>query len=198
MDKKTIETIMSTGKDDYGTPQWLFDRLNDIFNFDIDVCASDWNYKVKKYFSEKNNSFRKKWRGNCFMNPPYSKAQSKCLPDCSKTVCNRRGYHLVDDKPGLFDWVDRAHRQSEQYKSAIACLLPARTDTKWFEIVFKHSFCICFIPGRLKFLVKGGISKFCAPFPSCIVVFNGNSKIDRSRILNGLKRIGHVAKIEKP
>ena len=51
-------------------------------------------------------------------------------------------------------------------------LLPARTDTIWFhEWVLPYAD-IYFIKGRLKF----GNSKNSAPFPSMIVVFDGNKK----------------------
>jgi phage N-6-adenine-methyltransferase len=47
------------------------------------------------------------------------------------------------------------------------CLLPARTDTKWFHDYILDKAEIRFIKGRLKF----GGSKNSAPFPSMIVIF---------------------------
>lgn len=49
------------------------------------------------------------------------------------------------------------------------CLLPARTDTKWFHdyIYKKDNVEIRFLKGRLKF----GDSKNSAPFPSMVVIF---------------------------
>ena len=57
------------------------------------------------------------------------------------------------------------------YKSSLSgttvvCLVPARTDTKWWhEYAMKGE--IEFIRGRLKF----GDAKNSAPFPSAVVVF---------------------------
>lgn len=48
-------------------------------------------------------------------------------------------------------------------------LLPARTDTKWWHEYVMRAAEIRFIRGRLKF---GGATN-SAPFPSCVVVFNG-------------------------
>jgi phage N-6-adenine-methyltransferase len=48
------------------------------------------------------------------------------------------------------------------------CLLPARTDTRWFHDYIYNKAEIRFIKGRLKF----GDSKNSAPFPSMIVVFS--------------------------
>ena len=65
-------------------------------------------------------------------------------------------------------WVRKAYEESKN-GSVIVCLLPARTDTAWF-----HDYCmrgkIKFLRGRLKF----GGSKNSAPFPSCVVVFDGS------------------------
>jgi len=191
MDENTIKTMMSTGKDDYGTPQWLFDYLNSVFKFNIDLAASKWNKKVEKFYSIKDNSFKKKWVGNCWLNPPYSKPQTKCSVDCSKPVCNRRGYHLTHNRPGLINWVEAAHRKSERYKSTVVCLVPSRTDTKWFEIVWLYSILVCFIKGRLKFCSKNEKNDFSAPFPSCLTIFSGNKNIEIEIIANKLKTIGH-------
>ena len=53
----------------------------------------------------------------------------------------------------------------------MVCLLPARTDTRWW-----HAFCmegqIRFIRGRLKF----GGHKNSAPFPSAVVIFKAVKK----------------------
>jgi site-specific DNA-methyltransferase (adenine-specific) len=51
----------------------------------------------------------------------------------------------------------------------VACLIPSRTDTQyWHDYVMKAKE-IRFIKGRLRF----GDGKGSAPFPSCIVIFNG-------------------------
>ena len=66
-------------------------------------------------------------------------------------------------------WVAKGW-QSAQQGATVVMLLPSRTDTRWW-----HDYCmkgeIRFIKGRLKF----GDSKNSAPFPSCIVVFRGQS-----------------------
>ena len=47
------------------------------------------------------------------------------------------------------------------------CLLPARTDTRWFHDYIYGKAEIRFLKGRLKF----GGSKNSAPFPSMVVIF---------------------------
>lgn len=52
----------------------------------------------------------------------------------------------------------------------IVMLLPARTDTRWFHDYILNKSEIRFVRGRLKF----GNSNNSAPFPSMVVIYNGN------------------------
>lgn len=62
-------------------------------------------------------------------------------------------------------WVEKAAKS----KALVVMLIPARTDTKWWhEWVLPYGK-VTFLRGRLKF----GGAKNSAPFPSCIVVFDG-------------------------
>ena len=132
--------MFSSSSDMWETPDDLFERLDQVFGFEIDVCAVDGNAKCKKFYPPKVDGLRQKWEGVCWMNPPYGREISK--------------------------WVAKAYYESKHNRATIVCLLPARTDTKWW-----HDYCmkgeIYFIKGRLKF----GASNNSAPFPSCIVVF---------------------------
>jgi len=66
-------------------------------------------------------------------------------------------------------WIKKAH-DSAQEGATVVCLIPSRTDTVyWHEYVMKGD--ITFIKGRLKF----GDAKNAAPFPSAVVVFNGDA-----------------------
>ena len=61
-------------------------------------------------------------------------------------------------------WVKRASEHP-----LTVCLLPARTDTKWFHEYILGKAEIRFIKGRLKF----GNATNSAPFPSMVVIFRG-------------------------
>lgn len=131
--------MFSSKSPDWETPQDFFDRLNAEFNFDLDVCATSDNAKCEKYFSPLDNALAQKWEGICWMNPPYGRQIQR--------------------------WVKKAYESSLE-GATVVCLLPARTDTRWF-----HRYCLAgeikFIKGRLKFGKDSGN----APFPSMIVVF---------------------------
>lgn len=73
-------------------------------------------------------------------------------------------------------WVKKAY-ESAQNGATVVCLLPARTDTAWW-----HEYCmkgkVRFIRGRLKF----GGAQNSAPFPSAVVVFDGDRRVDNGTV----------------
>ena len=119
------------------TPKEFFEKLNTEFCFTLDVCATKQNAKCAKFFSEEDNGLSREWVGTCWMNPPYGREIGK--------------------------WVKKAHDAN----TTVVCLLPARTDTKWFHDYILGKAEIRFIKGRLKF----GGSKSSAPFPSMLAIF---------------------------
>ena len=133
---------------EWATPQYLFDALNAEFRFTLDPCATKKNAKCKKFFTAKEDGLKQSWKGeSVFMNPPYGREIGK--------------------------WIEKAYMTvaGEPSESIVVCLLPARTDTKWFHdhIYDRDSVAIRFLKGRLRF----GGSKHSAPFPSMVVVFEG-------------------------
>lgn len=136
------KVLYSSENEVWETPQDLFNRLNDEFHFDIDVCATPENAKCSKFFSPLDDGLSHDWQGVCWMNPPYGK------------------------KIGA--WMKKAM----EAKATVVCLVPSRTDTKWWHDYAMKADEIRFIKGRLKF----GNSKNSAPFPSAIIVFGKKHK----------------------
>lgn len=66
--------LMTSLTDEWATPQQLFDELNEEFNFTLDACADDWNYKVDNYFDKEIDGLAQNWNGTVWMNPPYGRA----------------------------------------------------------------------------------------------------------------------------
>lgn len=132
--------MMSSKSDLWETPHDFFEKLDLEFNFEIDVCANKENAKCEKYFSEEIDGLKQEWDGICWMNPPYGREIGK--------------------------WIKKAY-ESSLTGATVVCLVPARTDTKWW-----HEYCmrgeIRLVKGRLKF----GNSKNSAPFPSAVVIFS--------------------------
>lgn len=143
------DLMFSSKTDLWETPQELFNELNKEFKFELDVCAVPENAKCKDYFTPEQDGLMQKWKGICWMNPPYGR--------------------------NIGNWVKKAYESSRGGVTTV-CLLPSRTDTKWW-----HDYCmkgeIRFIKGRLKF----GGSKNAAPFPSAIVIFRGRKAQSESK-----------------
>lgn len=145
---KITSGLMSSLTDNWATPMDLFQQLDKEFGFNLDVCASKDNHKCERYFSKEDDALKQDWKGVCWMNPPYGDI--------------------------IGDFVKKAY-ESAKAGAVVVCLVPARTDTKWWQICW-HATEIRFVVGRLKF----GGSKQSAPFPSAIVVFDfENGEPDR-------------------
>lgn len=153
-------TFQKSGQYDWETPQDFFDKLNKEFNFTLDPCCTQENAKCNKYFTEGDNGLEQDWDGHrVFMNPPYGNKISK--------------------------WVKKAFEESKKKGVLVICLLPARTDTRWWwDYCMKGE--IRFIKGRLKFKgrnTKGELVNYPATFPSAVVVFKGshNNRYKKSK-----------------
>ncbi len=113
----------SSETDEWPTPQDFFDRLNEEFGFNLDVCATPENAKCPRYFTKRENGLLQKWTGICWMNPPYGRE--------------------------IGQWVQKAYTSALE-GATVVCLLPARTDTAWWhDYCMKGE--IRFVRGRLKF-----------------------------------------------
>lgn len=66
---------------------------------------------------------------------------------------------------GIGAWVKKAY-ETAQKGTPVVCLLPARTDTQWWQDYCQRGL-VHFVRGRLKF----GGHQNSAPFPSAIVIF---------------------------
>ena len=141
--RQDVSYMFSSRNNTWATPQDFFDKLNDEFHFDIDVCASKENAKCKKYYTIEDDGLSQTWHGVCWMNPPYGREISK--------------------------WMRKAYESSLNGDGAtVVCLVPSRTDTRWWHDYAMKADVIRYVKGRLKF--DG--HKNSAPFPSAVVIFN--------------------------
>lgn len=56
--------MLTSNKDDWETPQDLFDKLNAFYGFTLDACASPKNAKCKKYYTKEQNSLVQDWNND--------------------------------------------------------------------------------------------------------------------------------------
>lgn len=133
----------SSKTDNWATPQDFFDSVNDEFSLLWDVCASSENAKLPLYWTKEQDGLTAEWRGKRV----WMTALRFTDRQMGGEGCDRRAEVCV-------------------------CLLPARTDTRWFH---RHIYAnpkaeIRFVKGRLKF---GGAAN-SAPFPSMLVIFRSD------------------------
>jgi phage N-6-adenine-methyltransferase len=59
--------------DDRGTPPELFDPLNELFGFTVDVAAAPHNAKCERYYTREQDGLAQDWAGErVWCNPPYN------------------------------------------------------------------------------------------------------------------------------
>ena len=138
--KATSFTDNTTGKFEWGTPQRFFDELHREFGFTVDVCANKDLAKCQKYYDKEMDGLKQDWTGEvCWMNPPYGAA--------------------------IGMWLKKA----AESRATVVCLVPSRTDNKWWHQWVMTASEIRFVKGRLRFQGAGDGAKF----PSAIVIFRG-------------------------
>lgn len=125
-------------REDWETPNDLFDPLNREFRFTLDVCASAENTKCDAFFTEETDALGRPWNGICWMNLPFI---------------------------NVGKWVKKAYSEAQAGGTIVVCLLPSRTNTRWWhDYVMKSE--VRFILGRPRF--NG--AKHGLPQPLAIVV----------------------------
>lgn len=115
------EVMFSSKSDIWETPQEFFDKLNEEFHFQTDVCALPENAKCKHFYTPEQDGLAREWSGSCWCNPPYGRQIGK--------------------------WV----RKASESKATTVMLIPARTDTAWFHDYIYGKAEVRFVRGRLRF-----------------------------------------------
>jgi len=138
---------------EYSTPIAIVNPLINEFGLTKDVCASQTNHKLQDYWTKEDNALIKDWIGNCWMNPPFSKDLNK--------------------------WVRKAHNETIKHGGTKVCLIPVRSNTKWWAEVCKDAE-IRFINGEVNFNDEPrGLW-----LPMCILIFGQLAKAGTFSIIN--------------
>jgi hypothetical protein len=131
-------------RDDWQTPQWLFDKLNEQYIFYFDCCASsenkkcmDWHDDFLKVGDEEAGFIE---NDMCWMNPPFSKAKQMFQ-------------HFFDVVPhGV------AIYRCDNLETSI-----------WQDIILKYATWVFIPKGRISY--EGKVGKG-SRFPSALIGFN--------------------------
>ena len=136
-------SLLSSKDMTWTTPRELFDWLNLRFGFTLDPCCVPETALCAKFYTPEEDGLSQSWRGErVFMNPPYGR--------------------------DIGQWVAKAYNEARK-GALVVGLVPARTDTAWWQNYVMHKASILYLSGRLKF----GDSTQPAPFPSAILIWWG-------------------------
>lgn len=130
------------------TPASLFDKVEAAVGpFDLDPCAPSTGgspVRARVSFTELDDGLSLDWFGRVFMNPPYGRV--------------------------LSHWVSKAKSEADKGAMVVG-LVPARTDTAWWQDHVAPFASVVFLRGRLAF----GGQKVSAPFPSALALWGADS-----------------------
>jgi hypothetical protein len=135
--------LLKSERMDWNTPQVIVDLVRAVGGGEIklDPCSNENSIvgaEVSFRFDHGQDGLKLPWYtdGLVYVNPPYGRE--------------------------IGPWIERCAKYGAE--TDVIALVPARTDTKWFQTCWKAAG-ICFVRGRLTFL--GAPSP--APFPSALV-----------------------------
>lgn len=129
--------------DEWATPQWLFDRIDAVFHFEVDMAASAENAKCARYCTEETDALQQqRWEFSpAWVNPPYS---------------------------NLLPWMKKIRKETSTSDTCVVALLPVCPATRWFQHVWDIYDALLFFNRRIKFEGASGSPRF----DSVLAVFN--------------------------
>jgi len=144
----------STGLYEWYTPRNIIEAARKLMKtIDVDPASSDIANQIigaTTYYTIENNGLLQEWKGNIWMNPPYS--QPLITQFCDLLV---EKYILGEVKQ--------------------ACVLVNNaTETNFYQNMMNHSKAICFIKGRVKFIDEKGESGG-APLQGQTILYFGDN-----------------------
>lgn len=135
---------------EWETPDELFQRLDNEFHFTVDVCATETNTKLDRYWSEQPeewaeavNGLEQDWTDEiAWMNPPYGRE--------------------------IYAWTKKARTSGAD---VVVGLLPASTDLAWWhDDVLAAGAEVRYLRGRVRF-ETGGPYRASGFFASVMVIW---------------------------
>ena len=131
---KGCHVSANSGENEWYTPPEYIEAARDVMgSIELDPASCETaqaNVKAKRFCTADDDGLTKKWTGNVWLNPPYSK-----------------------DLIGQF--AAKVVAESGRMRQAIV-LVNNATDTAWFHELASVASAVCFLRGRVKFLDRTG------------------------------------------
>ena len=168
------KVIHSSNRQNWRTPPELFDRLNDVFNFKVDLASDGDNALCERYYTPFEDSLAQPWHKETkwqWLNPPYGRDLSL--------------------------WMTKAAVEASK-GARVVVLAFSCTDTQWFRTAWDASREIWFFSKRIKFIDPDDPDAKRTPAPkgSALYVFDGLAEQPPKVRLCGLYGDGWVTKKE--
>lgn len=144
-------TLVSSAQQDWRTPKVLFDHVSALAGgFDLDAAADADNHLCQFWLGPGGiytDALTAEWARysplKAWLNPPYGHALRQFSTKAVEQVTKHRNLEV---------WM----------------LVPARVDTRWWNLLMTRAVEVYFLAGRVKFERPDG-ARDAAPFPSAIV-----------------------------
>jgi len=144
------DQLFSSKKQDWATPQYIFDYFDRFYRYGLDAAATAENSKCKRYITPEQDSLGTDWSaeypevGSVWLNPPYGR--------------------------GVKHWMKKCHDEADKGLT-VSALVMARTDTRWWHDWCMRAHTIFLIKGRIKFIGSEGVAGNAAPAPSALITW---------------------------
>jgi phage N-6-adenine-methyltransferase len=131
---KGCHVSANSGENEWYTPPEYIEAARDVMgSIDLDPASCETaqaNVKAKRFCTIDDDGLVKKWTGNVWLNPPYS-------------------------KESIGQFAAKLITESARITQAIV-LVNNATDTAWFHELASIASAVCFLRGRVKFLDQTG------------------------------------------
>lgn len=168
---KINKGLMTSKEIKWNTPKDFFEKYQQKYNIQLDVCASPGDQLCNRYFAPPKSGWSRMEHA--------PSASDGLITDWCKYLAGPSESAWMNPPYGreIKHWVNKARREWELHGVRTVCLLPSRTDTGWFQndvipvLRGQIDGSVDFIRGRLHFTDANTGNTGPAPFPSVIVVF---------------------------
>jgi len=133
----TVRQSVNT-KSNWRTPPHIFEYWNDRYHFTLDAAADEHNHLHHNYLDEKYDALTNRWPTNDMVDWPrfYGRQVAWCNPPYGK---------------GIDRWISAFIREWTNGYTILA-LLPAATDTQWWQEVMRSASRIYLLDYRISFI----------------------------------------------
>lgn len=126
---------LNKNSDEFGTPDWLFQQLDQEFKFTIDAAATKENTKLPRFWTKEDNALKQNWDyERVFCNPPYSRGNVELF--FRYALYETRGKDC----------------------SVAVLIIPTYTEREWYH-KYRSQFEVRFVHKRIQFIGGGSSAR---------------------------------------